>query len=241
MEVDVRISQLGAWLGGTVLDLATAGSPPVDASGVVLAATFAGISRSEDGGASWQSVAADLPDWFIQAVALAESPGGLVGLAASRMGWLYRSTDGGQTWERLDNGSDMIAGAALRVTALAVDEDNPQRVVAATAYGVGNRFVPGGIYESRDRGHTWAKVTEVEDVVTQLSVNQNAIYGATANGLARYKAPASEDPALVLPDLSLLANPSGAQVLILLLTAALAGLALIGRGEWVPGHRQAAT
>lgn len=154
---------------------------------------------------------------------------------------LYRSTDGGQTWERLDSGSDMIAGAALRVTALALDEDNPQRVVAATAYGVGNRFVSRGIYESWDWGDTWAKLTEVEDVVTQLSVNQNVIYGATANGLARYRAPDSEDPAVALPDLSLLANPSGAQVLILILTAALAGLVLIGRGEWVFGRRQAAT
>ena len=58
MEGSMRTSQLGAWLGGTVLDLASEG-------GTVLAATFTGIARSGDGGATWQPVQADLPDWFI--------------------------------------------------------------------------------------------------------------------------------------------------------------------------------
>ena len=42
---DVRIAKVGAWLGGTVVDLASYGD-------VVLAATFAGIFRSTDRGRS---------------------------------------------------------------------------------------------------------------------------------------------------------------------------------------------
>jgi photosystem II stability/assembly factor-like uncharacterized protein len=186
-------------------------------------------------GDAWQTLS--LPE---QAVSLAVAPDDPEQLYAGCVSTgLYRSTDGGQTWERLDNGLDMTAGAALRVTALAVDEGNPRHVVAATAYGVGSRFAAGDIYESQDRGHTWNKVAEAEGVVTQLTINQNVIYAATSSGLARYGTQAASSPTISLPDLSPLANPSGVQVLILVLTAALAGLALTGRGEWVSG-RQAA-
>jgi photosystem II stability/assembly factor-like uncharacterized protein len=86
--------KIGLWPGGTVVDLAVDGT-------TVLVATFAGIYRSTDGGGSWSPVDADLPDWFIQAVALAPMEGSTIALAASHMGWLYRSVDGGESWETL--------------------------------------------------------------------------------------------------------------------------------------------
>ena len=109
--MSVRISQLGAWPGGTVLDLAALPDAEGAPDTTVLAATFTGLSRSTDGGASWQPVQADLPDWFIQAVALAPmeshgEPQQSIGLAASRMGWLYRSVDGGETWEPVSDTRD---------------------------------------------------------------------------------------------------------------------------------------
>mgnify|MGYP000508898013 CR=1 FL=1 len=67
---DVRISRVGAWQGGTVVDLASY-------EDTVLAATFAGVFRSTDRGQNWQPVGRDLPDWFIQAVALARPAAGL--------------------------------------------------------------------------------------------------------------------------------------------------------------------
>jgi hypothetical protein len=101
----------------------------------------------------------------------------------------YRTTDGGQTWEPINNGLDMIPGAALRVTALAVDDQNPDHVVAATAYGVGGQLVPWGIYESSDAGRSWTKLAEADEAVMQLTINQGVISAATANGLVRYREP----------------------------------------------------
>jgi photosystem II stability/assembly factor-like uncharacterized protein len=101
----------------------------------------------------------------------------------------YRTTDGGQTWEPIRNGLEMISGAALRVTALAVDKQDPNHVVAATAYGVGGsavQLVPWGIYESHDAGRSWTKLAEADEVVMQLTINRGIISAATAKGLARY-------------------------------------------------------
>ena len=99
----------------------------------------------------------------------------------------YRTTDGGQTWEPISNGLEMIPSAALRVTALAVDDQNPNHVVAATAYGVSGQLVPWGVYESRDAGRSWTKLAEADEVVMQITINQGVVSAATANGLARYR------------------------------------------------------
>jgi photosystem II stability/assembly factor-like uncharacterized protein len=101
----------------------------------------------------------------------------------------YRTTDGGQTWESISGGLEMVPGAALRVTALAVDEQDPNHVVAATAYGVGGQPVPGGIYESGDTGRNWTKLADADSMVMQLTINRGVISAATANGLARHGEP----------------------------------------------------
>jgi photosystem II stability/assembly factor-like uncharacterized protein len=146
---------------------------------------------------------------------------------------VYRTTDGGQTWEPINNGLEMVPGAALRVIALTVDEQVSNHVVAATAYGVGRQLVPWGIYESRDAGRSWTKLAEVDAVVTQITINQGIVSAVKANGLTRYREPIRPAPAIPLPNLRSLANPSGTQVLVLILTVGLAGLALVGRTEWV--------
>jgi photosystem II stability/assembly factor-like uncharacterized protein len=151
----------------------------------------------------------------------------------------YRTTNGGQTWEPINDGLDLTPGAALRVTALAVDEEAPNHVVAATAYGVGRQLVPWGIYESHNAGRSWARLAEADEVVTQLTINQGVISAVKANGLARYREPIKPAPVISIPNFRSLANPSGIQVLVLILTVGLAGLALVGRTEWVLRHGQA--
>lgn len=150
----------------------------------------------------------------------------------------FRATDGGNTWESISAGLDMIPGTALRVTSLAVDEQDPGHVVVATAYGVGSRLARGGIYESTDAGLNWTKLAEADGLVMNLTFNQGMVYAATANGLAQYGEPKAPSSAVSLPDLHTLANPTGVQMLILALTLALAGLTLVGRRDWMPGHRQ---
>jgi photosystem II stability/assembly factor-like uncharacterized protein len=151
----------------------------------------------------------------------------------------YRATDGGQNWERINSGLDMIPGVALRITALTVDEQDPNHLAAATAHGVGSRLARGGIYESTDAGLNWTKLAEADGLATDLIFNQGTLYVATANGLTRYAESTAPTPVITLPDLRPLYDPTGVQVLILILTVGLAGLALIGRKEWVPGRSQA--
>lgn len=157
---------------------------------------------------------------------------------------VYRSTDGGQSWESISAGLEMAPGAALRVTALAVDAENPDRLVAATAYGLGSRLAGGGIYESFNGGDEWRKLGQVEEVVKNLTLEGRSVYAATAKGLARYgdSVEVTTPVVIPIPALQPLTNPNGLQVTILILTVIMAGLALIGRIDWLrlrPGQQAA--
>jgi photosystem II stability/assembly factor-like uncharacterized protein len=126
-----------------VLDLAVLPQSGSDKD-LVLAATFVGIYRSEDGGRHWHLAQADLPDWFIQAVVLAPMQDQVVALAASRMGWLYRSTDGGASWDTVSSRRDM--GVITRLVA------SPNFASDGVIFACTEE---DGIFKSIDRGRTW--------------------------------------------------------------------------------------
>jgi photosystem II stability/assembly factor-like uncharacterized protein len=189
------------------------------------------------GGDVWQELSP--PEWAVSLTVAPDDPQTLyVGCVSTGA---YRTTDGGQTWESINNGLEMIPGAALRVTALAVDEEDSNHIVAATAYGVGEvavQLAPRGIYESYDAGRSWVQLAGSDEVVTQITINQGVISAATANGLTRYREPVRPAPAIAFPSLRSLTNPSGIQVLMIP-PIGLAGLALVGRMEWMRRHGQA--
>ncbi len=133
-----NVSEVGSWSGGTVLDMAAIGRK-------ALAATLAGIYLSADAGRTWRQVGGNLPDWFIQAVALAPMEKGLIALAASRNGWLYRSPDGGETWEVVD-GWDPSYGVISRLL------PSPNFAQDGVVFAGTEE---DGVFKSRDRGRTW--------------------------------------------------------------------------------------
>src|SRR5678816_746537 len=124
-----------------------------------------GVYRSKDGGASWQKVlfkgegvgAIDLafdpgnpqtiyaalwavrrPPWFIYAPANGPGSG------------LYKSTDGGTTWNQLSGG---LPTEGLGRMGIAVAPGNPRRIyVIADAK-------EGGLFRSDDAGATWTKAS----------------------------------------------------------------------------------
>jgi len=189
-------------------------------------------------GYTWQELEA-LPELAVSLAVAPNDPQTLYAGGAST--GAYRATDGGRTWERISSGLEMVPGVALRVAALAVDDQNPNHVVAATAYGIGSQLARGGIYESTNAGRNWTKLGNADGVAVSLTINRGVVYAATVNGLARYGKPAQTAPVVSLPDLRPLTNPTGVQTLILVLTLALAALALVGRTEWVAGRRSPAT
>jgi photosystem II stability/assembly factor-like uncharacterized protein len=200
----------------------------------VYALTSDGLFSTD--GYAWQKLES-LPELAISLAVAPNDPQRLY--AGGTSTGAFRATDGGLTWERISNGLDIVPGAALRVTALAVDEQNPDHVVLATAYGLGSRLARGAIYESTDAGLNWAKLADADSVVINLTFNQGLVYAATANGLVKYGEPDTTTSVISLPDLRPLADPTGTQMLILVLTVVLAGLVLIGRTEWMPGRSQA--
>lgn len=187
-------------VGGLSLYAAHVNSVVVGPDSRVYALTDEGFFATD--GDTWQKLS--LPELAVGLAVAPDDPQTLYAGCVST--GAYQTTDGGQTWKPISSGLEMIPGAALRVTALAVDEQEPNHVVAATAYGVGGfavQFVPWGIYESHDAGRSWTKLAEADEVVMQLTINRGVVSAATANGLARYGEPSE----------LLLANTASTQLL----------------------------
>jgi photosystem II stability/assembly factor-like uncharacterized protein len=200
----------------------------INANSQVYALTQDGLFVN--GGGNWRQI--DTPSLPISLAVAATNPDILY--AGTPSSGVYRSTDGGKNWTPLNAGLGLVPGVSLRVTALTVDKQNPQHVVVATAYGLGHELAPGAVYESYDGGDQWFKLGESDHLVQTLSLNDGLVYAATAHGLVRYsEAAASADAITPLLPLQTLAQPTGLQLTILAVTLALAGLALLGRVEWV--------
>lgn len=146
---------------GRVADVA------VDPEGIVFAATAAGgVWSSEDGGLTWA------PSWPAE---LTQAMGSIAGasdgtiyagtgdpvptraFAVSEGSGVYRSTDGGASWEGVgleESGS---------IGRIAADPTDPDRIFAAAA---GSLFLPGGergLYRSTDGGESWALILAGEN------------------------------------------------------------------------------
>jgi photosystem II stability/assembly factor-like uncharacterized protein len=171
-----------------------------------------------------------LPEYAVSLAVAPTDPETLYAGAASS--GAYRSSDGGRTWEHIAEGLGLIPGAALRVTALTVDEADSWHVTAATAYGIGKQLAGGGIYESDNGGRTWTKLGDVENVVLELTFSDDGtIQAATDGGLVHFNSPSKPAPDAPF-GLDSLTQLSGLQLFVLTVTAGLAGLALVGQKKW---------
>jgi len=183
-------------------------------------------------GESWRKLET-LPDL---AISLAINPLDPQILYAGTVGYgAYRSNDGGQTWQAINSGLDWQPGVILRVSAITIDPAQSDHVTLATALSMGKHLVGSGIYETFDAGQQWTKVADSDQVISQLIINEEGIYGATDHGLVRYGEPRLSISPPSQMSLYALVHPSGTQTLILVLTLVLAGLVLIGRVDWMPG------
>jgi photosystem II stability/assembly factor-like uncharacterized protein len=153
-------------IGGRVLDVAI--DPRTDGT-VFIASASGGVWKSTDGGTSF---APSWPASFPRAIgALAAGPDGTLyagtgeagpggGSITYDGGGLFRSRDGGKTWQ---NVGLRKAGSFGRIV---VDPKDPKRVFAAAT---GDLYRPGGqrgVYRSLDGGTTWKLVLKGPNATT---------------------------------------------------------------------------
>ena len=149
-------AQSGAWVsygpeGASVFCLA---ADPSNSS-VVYAGTTRGISKSLDGGVTWQPVGTGLPSVIVATIAI--DPTATSTLYAGTLGpqpgvgstGIFKSTDGGQTWAAINNGLvDTGSGTSpVDVETIAIDPHNPSGLLAGTRFS--------DIFKSTDGGATW--------------------------------------------------------------------------------------
>ncbi len=89
-------------------------------------------------------------------------------------GTLWRSTDGGQTWQRADRGLHLGRGQAATLAHLQADPRDP-RVVCGDGFG--------GLYKTSDGGDTWRRLDR--DLPTSL-VCLMALNRPTGDNCERY-------------------------------------------------------
>jgi photosystem II stability/assembly factor-like uncharacterized protein len=128
---------------------------------ILIGAATGGIWRSTDGGANFASVSDGHVDLAVGSIAFAPSNPSIVyaGMGDKAQGYLgtgvLKSTDGGQTWARINNASLPAPG---RISQILVDAADPNRVYAAQyAYLQGNTTFASGFFVSTDGGVNWTK------------------------------------------------------------------------------------
>ncbi len=152
-------------IGGRITSLAV---DPTDENTVYAGCAEGGILRSTNGGSSWQAVFDDQSSLSVGAVAIDPShpqtiyagtgevnPGG--GSVAYGGTGLYRSTDGGDTWQLL--GLE-LTGSIGRIV---IDPTNSNRIFVAA---MGDLWSPNnerGIYRTTNGGDTWELVHFIDD------------------------------------------------------------------------------
>ncbi len=161
-----------AWYAGRVSAVVCS---PTDSELYYAAGADGGVWRTTDGGASWTALTDHLPTTAIGALALDPTDESIVYAGSgeanyanhSRPGMgLYKSTDGGDTWEVL--AAEVFRGRCF--SRILVDPTDPQRLFAAitraggfpelaAAKGYPDATGPIGVFRSTDAGVTWTHLT----------------------------------------------------------------------------------
>lgn len=132
-----------------------------------------------------------LPDTFSD---IAAAPGGQVLYVATQSSGLYRSQDGGETWEYLEFGSQ--TPTQLAVTAVVIHPENAgQMYIALAAPGANPDHLDAlGTFASGDGGKTWTWLNNSPNlsVTRHLVIDRSTpgyLYGLTEDGPWRYTLP----------------------------------------------------
>ena len=174
---------VGPFRGGRAL--AVAGIPG-DPSTYYFGAVSGGVWKSSDGGASWQPLFDKEAVSSIGAVAVAPSNHDVLYVGTGEAclrgnisfgNGMYKTTDGGKTWQHIGLDDSRHIGAVI------VDPQDANRVfVAALGHAFGSNEMRG-IYRTTDGGKNWEKVLGKDENTGGITVvfdphNANVLYAA---------------------------------------------------------------
>lgn len=155
---DMRWRMIGPFRGGRTV---AASGIPSQPNVFYIAANNGGVWKSTDYGHVWKPLFDDQPTGSIGALAIAPSDPNVI-YAGSGEGLhrpdlsvgdgIYKSTDGGRSWQHLG------LRDAQQIPAILVDPKDPNRVYAAA---LGHPYGPNperGVYRSTDGGRTFSKI-----------------------------------------------------------------------------------
>ncbi len=153
-------------------------------SNLVYLASRRDLYVSGDGGKTWQVLRDAVPGQVLTLAVDPKSPHVLY-VGVDGLG-LYRSDDGGLTWEARNTGLEVQPGARVGVTAITIDESDSQRILVSEGLWIGTKsvqFFPRGIYQSRDGGVTWqlrAQSTNTR-AISRIILKGDELYALAGN------------------------------------------------------------
>lgn len=146
------------------------------------------LLTSRDGGKTWLTAANALPS---QVSALAVSPSNPQEIYAGVEGMgIFKSTDGGTTWNAINNGITLTPGAREALSAIAIDPNDSNVLYVSRGVWLGTsqvEFYPVGLMSSHDGGTTWQMLTtgtsasSGEQAIAKLAFRDGQLYGLAGN------------------------------------------------------------
>lgn len=153
-----------------------------DRPGEILVGTDSGVHRLDVASHKFTHLQSPMDAMQVWSIARSPSDPDLV-LAGTRPGNVFRSTDGGQLWEKCNTGipATCLYVGSPRVTKILFDPKEHNLVWAGLEVG--------GVYRSDDAGKTWTMTSsglisdDVHDVGVMHHRNERVLFAATNEGL----------------------------------------------------------
>lgn len=138
-------SQIGAWQGGSVSSVVL--SPNFEKDGIALAATSAGLFRTQSSGQTWSLAMDGFSDPSALALAYGQDKDGTILLASSEQGRLFRSQDLGARWVEIDQWAGLGIASAIAISPNFAED---KTCFVATV---------NGIFRTLDDGESWQEAS----------------------------------------------------------------------------------
>jgi photosystem II stability/assembly factor-like uncharacterized protein len=209
-----RVSQDGSFAGNRDLpskgcrmsDILMDPRPsPKEQRVLFIAAHHNGVYMSKDSGSTWENIGSGLPAEGRSAWQLALEPGnpgvlyaGLTsyppdgtqgrmwtgGHAGDKPGNLWKTSDCGKTWNRVNEGLDLHC-----IVSFSLDPRNPRTIYAANHGPKDSEQWDDGVFRSNDGGKSWEKLFSkgYTNLVAVSPWDSNVIYAASALHYTHYR------------------------------------------------------